>query len=302
MGGGRFDPAEWETYRTTHVTGKTATEVFSTNLNPDLDPKGIKIRESCDSPDNPVSNAIAVVLDVSGSMGHVLEAIAKNLGVLVAEIYNKKPVTDPHLMFMAIDDVAVGNRVPLQTTQFEADMRIADQLTKIYFEQGGGGNDSESYSLAWYFAAMHTKIDCFEKRGVKGNIFTIGDEFPTPLLTAEEINIVLGYKPQKETFTSEELLDMVSKKYNVFHLIIEAGSNYNNQTQGKWTKLLGQRAMPVSDVSKIAEIIVSTLQTMAGVSEKEILEAWDKSTAVVVRKAIKGITTSKKGTGDLVRM
>lgn len=64
---------------------------------------------------------------------------------------------------------------------FEADIRIARQLEKLWLEKGGGGNCCESYTLPWYFAALHTAIDWFEKRGQKGYLFTVGDELPTYL-------------------------------------------------------------------------------------------------------------------------
>jgi hypothetical protein len=185
-------------------------------------------------------------------------------------------------MFMGIGD-AECDQCPLQVSQFEADIRIAEQLTKIYFEGHGGG-----YALAWYFAAQHTSIDCFNKRAKKGYIFTIGDEKPTPFLKATDLEKVLGYKPEKD-FTQKELLAMVSKNYEVFHLIIEEGSycrSHRDRTVSAWTKLLGQHARPVSDHTKIAEIIVSILQKEAGEGDDKILESWDPSTSEIVARAI----------------
>ena len=169
MGSGRWSPDDWCTYTTTSsYDSKTVDEIYNHTMDSELDPKNVKMRESRDSNDNPNSNAVIIGLDVTGSMSNVLDAIAKNgLNTLATEIYNRKPISDPHLMFMGIGDVEVGDIAPLQVTQFEADIRIAEQLEKIYFEKGGGGNSYESYALAWYFAGLHTSIDCFEKRNKK---------------------------------------------------------------------------------------------------------------------------------------
>lgn len=36
---------------------------------------------------------------------------------------------------------------------------------------GGGGGGSESYTLPWLFAALHTATDTWSKRGCKGYLF-----------------------------------------------------------------------------------------------------------------------------------
>ena len=88
-------------------------------------------------------------------------------------------------MAMAIGD-AECDRAPLQVTQFEADIRLADQLRELWIEGGGGGNRGESYHLPWAFAAMRTSTDCFERRGRKGYLFTIGDEPILPGISAPQ--------------------------------------------------------------------------------------------------------------------
>lgn len=300
MGSGRMTSDDWGRYSSTHISGKTTDTIYtSSTINDAFDPKKITMRESCDSDDNPESTAAIVALDVTGSMSRVLEATAKNLGVLVQEVYDRKPITDPHLMFMGVGDAEMRDQYPLQVTQFEADIRIAEQLTSIYFEQHGGGNGYESYALAWYFAAMRTKIDCFEKRGKKGILFTLGDECPTPYLRATDIEYAIGELPQKD-FTDKELLEMVSRQYDVFHLIIEEGdfaSRHGGEVIKKWSELIGQRAIPVSDCTKVAEVIVSVLQANAGVDKDAIVSSWDGDTSLVVSKAINGLTKSEGGTG-----
>jgi hypothetical protein len=74
-------------------------------------------------------------------MGIISDNIAKEgMPTLFKEIYDRKPITDPHIMFMGIGDVEAGDRSPLQVSQFEADIRLAEQLEKLHVEHGGGGN------------------------------------------------------------------------------------------------------------------------------------------------------------------
>lgn len=89
-------------------------------------------------------------------------------------------IKDVEFMIMGIGDLSC-DYYPIQVSQFESDIRIAEQLDKIYFEFGGGGNMYESYTAAWYFGLHHTKLDCWN-RGKRGIIITIGDERINPYL------------------------------------------------------------------------------------------------------------------------
>ncbi len=164
----------------------------------------------------------------------------KGLGTLIEEILARRPVPDPHVMCMGVGDV-LYDQAPLQVTQFEADIRIAQQLEQLWLEKGGGGNACESYDLPWYFAALHTRIDCFEKRGRKGYLFTIGDEEPSPGLSAQAIARVIGDRVQRK-LNARQLLEMVSRMYQVFHVIVEEGSHARHDPHGvrsAWSELLG---------------------------------------------------------------
>lgn len=307
MGSGRWSVSDWEAYSAKNIKSKTTVDGIYTSraLAPELDPKGIKFRESCDSADNPMSSPIIVALDVTGSMGVVLDSMAREgLKTLATEVYKRKPVSDPHIMFMGIGDAEAGDRAPLQVTQFEADIRIAEQLTRIYLERGGGGNNYESYAMAWYFAAMHTRIDSFEKRGKKGFLFTVGDEQPTPYLRGCDIERVFGYRPAFDRISAQELLTMVSRQYEVFHLMVEDGSYFRSrgdEVVNQWTGLLGQRAIRLSDHSKMGEVIVSTLQVMRGADTDSVISSWDRQTGLVVSKAINSLTDKVEASDGLVR-
>ena len=173
MGGGTYDHNAYRAFSQSTV-GKTTQQIYaSRDLKKELDPLGVKVRESRDSGEHPASRPIIVGLDVTGSMGFLADKMAREgLGTLFQSILDRKPVTDPQVMFAAIGDVNV-DRAPLQISQFESDNRIVEQLTQIYLEGGGGGNGSESFSLLWYFAAIHTVHVANEKRGQRGFLYTI---------------------------------------------------------------------------------------------------------------------------------
>lgn len=305
MGSGRFSSSDWADYSKKTYAGRTTAEVFKkSEIKSEFDPKNIVVRESRDSDDNPNSTPIIIGLDVTGSMSRVIDSMArKGVPTLCTEIYDRLPVPDPHIMCMGIGDVDMGDRAPLQCTQFEADIRISEQINDIWLEGGGGGNNFESYHLPWYFAAMHTETDCFDKRGKKGYLFTIGDEFPPRSLTAAAIERVTGTRPQVD-FTPEELLQMVQQKYHVFHVIVEEGScarRYGDEVKKKWRDLLGQNVISLSDHTKLAEVIVSTLQVMNGDDKEDVIKSWDGSTSVAVRSAIDSLA-KEDSVGDFVKL
>lgn len=302
MGSARWDPSDWSAYATS-TTGKSTDAVFaSRGIDKDLNPFGVTVRESRDSDLNPKSTAVIVGLDVTGSMGMIADALArKGLGTMVEEILARKPVSDPHLMCMGIGDV-LYDRAPLQVTQFEADIRIARQLEKLWLEKGGGGNSCESYNLPWYFAAMHTAIDCFEKRGKKGYLFTVGDEEPPLDLPAAAVARFIGDRTRD--FDSRELLTLVGRMYHVFHVIVEEGSHARHDPRGvrnRWAELLGQRVIGLSDHTQLAEVIVSAIEVNEGRDPDRVVNSWSGKTALVVQRAVGSLRPARTGNTGVVR-
>lgn len=167
----------------------------------------------------------------------------------------------------------------------------------MYLEKGGGGNCFESYNLPWYFAALHTSIDCFEKRNRKGYLFTIGDEEAPKDLLASQIKTIIGDTPQQD-YTSEQLLNMVSRMYHVFHIVVEQGNHAQRhlpEVMKSWTDLLGQRVIRLSDYKKLAEVVVSTIQVNEGADINTVTKSWSGDTSVVVSKAINSLTATTVG-------
>lgn len=297
MGGSNWSSSDWASF-TSSTRSQSTRQVFSqSSMHADLDPNGVKMRESRDSAANPNSHAVIVASDVTGSMGILAEALVRNgMGVLVEELLKRKPVSDPHIMCMGVGD-AYTDYAPLQVTQFEADIRIAQQLKQIWLEGHGGGNGGESYTLAWYFAARHTSIDCFEKRKKKGYLFTVGDENPHKLLTKDQVKAIFGDDIERD-LTSAELLTMVSRSYHVFHLMVEESGTFNSSVAANWQALLGERALRLSDHTKLAELIVSTIQVNEGWTVADAVKSWSGDTSVVVARGLNSLqTVNKPGTG-----
>ena len=294
MGHGSYTSADWSRLKASSGISErsTASQIFTkTKMEERFDPKFINIREARDSEDHPNSTPIIIGLDVTGSMGYLSEAIAKNaLHETMMKLYSTKPVADPQLMFAAIGDVT--DDAPLQVTQFESDIRIAEQLLSLWLE-GAGGDAPEDFELLWYFAAKHTSIDSYEKRGKKGFLFTIGDADCHPDVMADKMERVFG--EHTSTFSSTELAKMAGEKYEVFHICLTNGdvipANFNRAIPGR-VILLNK-----NDVNYIPEIIITTMQIVNGMSEKEVIDQWSDLARPVVKKAIEHLTIKKKGLG-----
>jgi len=296
MKGSRLTDSDWAAYKSTAQT-KTQSQTFkrhSLNSTNDprtsFDPTTIKVREARDSDICPSSTPIIIAFDVTGSMGEIPYYFVKEgLGVMMKEIYDRQPVPDPQIMCMAVGD-ARTDTAALQVTQFEIDIKIAKQLEDFYLEGRGGGNHGESYNLPWYFAATKTSTDNYEKRGKKGLLFTIGDEPPVYELTKEQIERFVGGEATRD-YTSAELLDMVRRQYDVYHVVIEQGSglrDYGEQAViGEWNSLLGEgHVLRLSDYTKLSEVVISAIQRNAGVDFDTIVKSWSGDTAIVVAKAL----------------
>ena len=296
MGSARWSSADWARYADSTAHRSTEKVFTARGLDPDLDPFGVEWRESRDSALNPNSTALIVGLDVTGSMGMIADALARRgLGILVEEILARQPVPDPHIMLMGIGDI-LHDQAPLQVTQFEADIRIARQLERLWLEKGGGGNNWESYNLPWYFAALHTSIDCFEKRGRKGYLFTVGDEEPPPGIPARGLARVFGDRVARD-LNSRELLALASRQYHVFHVIIEEGNYARHDPAGvraRWADLLGQRVISLADHRRLAEVIVSTIAINEGADREEVVASWARATGAVVRRAVATVPRSAR--------
>src|SRR3954468_10549026 len=189
------------------------------SVHDDLNPFGVTVRESRDSDDHPESLALAVLFDVTGSMGNVPRTLQSKLPELLGLLMRKGYVEHPQILFGAVGD-ATCDRAPLQIGQFESDNRMDDDLGKILLEGGGGGQMTESYELAMYFMARHTAMDCLDKRGKRGYLFLIGDELAYPKGRAREISKLVGGE-RSEDIPFASIVAELKRRFEVYFIIPE---------------------------------------------------------------------------------
>ncbi len=292
MGYGSYRASDWTKLKQSRGINNAsgAEQIFKDNRIQDkYNPKFIEMRESCDSADSPLSTPIIIGFDVTGSMGYLAAEIAKNsLNKTITYIYDKQPVTNPHVMCAPFTSPVADTG--LQVTQFEADIRVVEQLLEL--KVGMGGNRYSYDSLVWYFAAKHTRTDCFEKRGKKGFIFCVGDEVcggdEGERLSAYEIKSVFG-DSVGSYFDLEELRYMASQKYEIFHIVTGYQVQKAYQT---WNKFLPGRnaALSSKNIDCLSEVITSIMQMANGTPREDVINQWQGSTKDIVRAAIAGIS------------
>ena len=277
--GGRVSHSDMKSFYASRSIDRvsSANQIFTeTSMHNLFDPSQMKLpREACDSATSPNSRGIIFAEDDTGSMSRFLLSLVKDEFPRLTNLIYNSVNFDPHIMFMGIGDVAAHDAAPLQVTQFEADIRILEQLEKIYLEEGGGGNHYESYILPWYFAGKFIKMDCVDKRGEKGFLFTFGDECPTPHLTDREIHSVFGKNDPHPVrlVTASDCLEMASEKFHCYHIILHGNyySHYPERTVSEWRRLMKGHACDLSDHKYMPELVTTIIKMHEGLSKTEAI-------------------------------
>jgi len=292
MGYGSYSASDWAKLKTSRdlSAGQSVNEVFKrTSCDPKFDPRYIGTRECFDSEDHPHSTPIVVGLDVTGSMGYLAVKVATEaLNDLIMKLYSTGTVEDPALMCAAYGDYRDAS--PLQVTQFESDIRIAEQLLDLYFENHGSGKVVPT--CLWEFLARHTNIDAINKRGEKGFLFTIGDAAEIrDSKVAETVERVIG--DRDPVLSLRGLLREVEAKFHVFHIMI--GGDGNKQ-------ILSGRKIVIDreEIDIIPEIILGTIQLQKGTPLDKVLSQWDDIDKPSLTKALRQLQLT--GTGHTIRL
>ena len=115
------------------------------------------------------------------------------------------------------------------------------------------------YDLAAYFAAYHTSIDCFNKRGVKGVFITIGDELYYNEVNPEHVARVVGDNLEAP-IPIKTLVQDVQKTFEWFHILANRPVGYGTRNLEAWEDLLGpERVVVLDDPKDICEVITKII-------------------------------------------
>ncbi|BDT98866.1 MULTISPECIES: hypothetical protein [Nocardia] len=232
-------------------------------VHPNLDPLGVAVRECRDSAEHGNSLPVAVLFDVTGSMGRVPRIMQDKLGTLHGLLRRKGYADDPQILFGAIGD-ADTDRVPLQIGQFESDNRMDEQLRAVFLEGGGGGQKSESYELAAYFLATHIATDAWEKRRKKGYLFLIGDELNKPRLASRHIRAIIGDSVRQD-IAVESIYRELAERWHVHYILPDQSSYFHDpEIAEHWRGLLGQNFLRLDDPAAVCELIALTIGLAEG--------------------------------------
>jgi len=219
----------------------------------------VGVRESRDTEEHKHTTPIIIAFDVTGSMSsRPKEMIETQFPKLMDKLLQLN-VKDPQLLFLAIGDHECDD-YPLQAGQFESDTeKILDSIQNFYLEKGGGGNDGESYLLAWIMAGFHTDTDSFYKRGRKGFLFTLGDEPCLKEVPGEDLEQFLGYQKGAKKITASEALEKAQEQYEVFHIHVTDASYSLREVEKGWRNLVGDHLLSAKS-GEIANVIAETIK------------------------------------------
>ncbi len=242
-------------------------------VHPSLDPqwrntRGERIRESRDSDEHLASTPIAVMFDVTGSMGGIPVVLQQKLPELLGLLLRKGYVPDPQILFGAVGD-ATCDRVPLQIGQFESDNRMDTQLAHLVLEGGGGGQDTESYELAMYFLARHTVVDSWERRRKPGYAFFIGDERAYSSVKRTEVARLIGDQ-LIEDIPMRHIMSELRRRYHVFYILPKGAAHGGERKMlDFWRGLLGQNVLELDDPTAVCETIALAIGLSEGMIDAD---------------------------------
>ena len=274
MGGGSYGYSARRVINAQNYSDSVSREeVFSqTRMSDDMNIKN-KVRECRNSEEHPAAFPIIIALDVTGSMGHIPDNLIRIGLPDIMEKILESGVKDPQVCFMAIGD-QYSDRAPIQVGQFESSDELMDKWLKLVWLEGhGGGNQAESYQLAWYAAYNHTACDWIDKDR-KGVLITIGDDGVHRSISRERLLSLFGHTEVNSDLSTSELYNMAKADWDIWHINVSDYQGRQDYVKKSW-EFLGNHLVNTEDSSgndipqTIAGIILQSYRSQSDRSAKK---------------------------------
>lgn len=185
-------------------------------------------------------NPLVYCFDVTASMGRLPKIIWDKWPGIVGQIMARNYLPDPEMSITAVGDIRTDDS-PLQVCEFDNLRNLDRWLKRVHFEEGGGGQGSESYEMIAYYYLHYFKMPNAELP-----IFLMtGDEACVEKLYADDLRKHFGGK--HESTTAKEVFTALLKKFkgNVFriHQPYQGHGHEdwdNTKIVAQWNNLLGK--------------------------------------------------------------
>jgi len=233
------------------------------SMDPALLPKGWRLE--CVA-----RNPLVYCFDITGSMGTLPKIIWDKWPGVVGQIEARNYLPDAEMSITAVGDTR-SDHSPLQVCDFDSLRNLDRWLKRVHFEEGGGGQGSESYEMIAYYYLHYLDMPHAELP-----IFLMtGDEACVETLHADDLRRHFG--GDHESTTAEAVFTALLKKFkgNVFRIHRPyQGHGHEGWTNTKiiaqWERLLGKERVihlpedrAIGDVTLGLYAIVSGARTLA---------------------------------------
>lgn len=206
---------------------------------------------------DPKAKTVLLVLDVTKGMEETFNVLKENIQYIVDTI--EVDVPNVWWSIMAIGD-ANYDYMPIQWSGYVRGKELPDLLNRIYFEGGGGPNNWESYSLAWWAGYYKTDLPFFflghklnqDVRNtayryntdvLKNNIIiTIGDSMLNRDLPKKVLNKWFGTVENGNTkltgvnypTKSFSIYANAKEKFDIYHIAVNVEDYYGTKNFLSW--------------------------------------------------------------------
>lgn len=275
-----------------------------------LDPRLLKngMRESC-YPDGVTDIlSVALVMDMTGSMGTIPEYLQKELPNII-EVLIEQGISDhPQVMFIGHDDEYFMPRAAFQISQFESGSKeLLEAMNSLIISGNGGGNSGESYHLAFYGLGYHTKLESVGRDGEKGIAIFINDEpafFDGRDWRTEGTTPALAKETFGDTLQSEvSMLESVKKTLEQYEVVIirplDVSWGRDKNVTAQWREILiaaggnPQNVIEVDTREAILSAAVLAISQIKGGDHSALVE-------VLKSKGAIGVDAAAEATKSLV--